>query len=143
MSLTNSLRILAALSILLPFTGCSKESSRPPITITGGVTLDGKPLTSGVVQFSSGTTGESAMASVDSEGKYAVKFPEGDIGAVYDVTVMENQDEEVSASDLLANPKLLKKSEIPIRYADRAKSGLKTTITQPGDNQYDITLKSK
>ncbi|WP_437193183.1 hypothetical protein [Planctomicrobium sp. SH527] len=143
MSFTNSIHVLAALAILLPITGCSKASTRPEVTITGNVTLDDSPLTSGSVQFSSSATGDSAQAAVDAEGKYVIKFKEGDIGAIYDVTVTGNQEEEVSASDLLANPKLLKKSAIPLRYSDRGKSGLKTTITEPGENQYDIVLKSK
>lgn len=141
-SLFNRYAGLLACWVLLA--GCGgDDDDRPTATIIGQVTLDGAPLSSGSIQFTSPKTGESAYANLDSEGRYRVTFPKADVGSDYDVTVGravdENQDPTALAEDMPKpgpNP-------VPRKYSDRTTSGLKATIANPGENQFDVHLKSR
>ena len=128
---------------LIGFSACSKAPQRPPMSIAGVVKLDGEPLSAGSVQFTSLATGESAYVNVSPEGKYEIRFPEGDIGLEYGISVGPPVDSEVDATQVAENPPPKVKQTIPGHYSNRMKSGLSTVIKNAGENKYDIELTSK
>lgn len=128
---------------LLFAAGCASENEvRPPAVIAGAVTLDGEPLSSGSVQFTSPRTGESAFANLDGNGQYRVEFPAADVGATYDVTVGPEVNDNEDATAMLENNQAPAESPVPAKYRDRATSGLTFTLTADGENTFDIPLSS-
>ena len=66
--------------------GCSQTSTIPKtVEVSGTVTLDGKPLTEGTVNFSSSSTGDAAIAELKEGGRFP--FGNGVIPGTYRVTV--------------------------------------------------------
>lgn len=128
---------------LVGLAGCGRAERRPPVTITGQVSLDGAPLSSGSIQFTSGKTGEAAYANLSSDGRYTVTFPAADVGAEYDVTVGPPIEENVDATAIAEKPQQAKPKLIPRKYSDRTSSGLKAKIDKAGDNQFDFQLKTR
>jgi hypothetical protein len=131
---------LPLLLLALGLTGCGNGLSR----VSGRITLDGKPLTSGqnvvvtVLFYPESGRGAPGAGLADSNGNYFVStgsqkgLPPGN----YVVTL--------SASEYTPPPgggmpsrKLL----TPPRYANPKLSGLRTEV-KPGSNTYDIQLSS-
>ena len=120
--------------------GCSGRSTRPPATIEGTVTLDGKPLPQGSVHFTSPLTGESAYVNLEPGGTYSVTFPETDVGEAYEVSVRKPEIEEDDAHARVAPVKMDVK--IPPKYTDRTTSGLTYEVQEEGTQTFDIELTS-
>jgi hypothetical protein len=100
-------------------------------TVTGKVTLDGKPLEGAMVEFSPATARPS-FGTTDSSGAYTLNYDEKRKGAaVGEHTVKINTRLETAA--------LGKKEGVPARYND--KSELKATV-KAGENTFDWDLKS-
>ena len=74
-------KILAAIATCLLLTGCGGDAKAPPLgTVTGKVTLDGKPVTNATVNFES-ANGQVAFGSTDQNGTYELRFRNGLKGA--------------------------------------------------------------
>jgi hypothetical protein len=70
-------RVLWHISAVVAFvamSGCGEDAA-PVSTITGSVTLDGKPVTVGVVQFINEELGVGANAYLDDDGRYHIDTP--------------------------------------------------------------------
>ena len=82
---SSSLTWFASACCLVATIGCG-DSSRPtaPSTVRGVVTLDGQALAEGVVNFSSSSTGDAAIAKV-ADGKFVVTG--GMVPGTYKVSV--------------------------------------------------------
>lgn len=128
MRLLISAAVLNALFVIC--TGCSDRASDMPELgqVEGTVTLDGKPL-SGVSLYFEPDKGRTSMAKTDTEGVYEARYlvdePGVKVGPCL-VRVEWGIDE--------SGPK------IPARYG--SKSELKLDV-QPGDNTFNIEMKSK
>jgi hypothetical protein len=146
---TRRLRFAVALVFALPaalaLPGCGGGPSLPPrAKVTGQVTLDGKPLPTGMVTFvpdrSRGTSGPMAVGGIDSTGHYQLtsdRQSEGD-GAVVGfhlVRVIANEPGDPMRS--------MTPSLIPKQYNNEATSGLKFEIKAGEENVIDLPLKSK
>jgi len=124
--------------------GCSGGTDeRPPIEITGTVTLDGKPLKDGSIHFTSPKTGETAYANLDGSGMYTISFPKADINSAYEVTIKPPVVEEQDAMALAEKPQKKTETKIPAKYSDRTTSGLTTKIEQEGTTEANFDIKSK
>ena len=124
--------------------GCGRNGNSAayqPCDASGSVTIEGKPLASGMVTFvptipeSSG--GHPGIASVDGTGKYHLGNAEHGRAKLlqpgeYVVTVVAM---EIDRSKGPPAPRLA----IPERYADAAESPLRITLS-PGDNTVDLKL---
>ena len=55
-------------------TGCSAPA-RPGATLGGQITLDGRPLTEGVIRFADGSQGANASAPLGADGRFLVAKP--------------------------------------------------------------------
>lgn len=113
--------------------GCG--SGGPPSgTISGKVTLNGQPLSTGVVVFSNAAAGIAADAELNASGEYRLDTPIP--AGPYDVAV---QPPPPPPPDQLEQAAARPKSPIPEKYLTPETSGLKATI-QAGKNTADFAL---
>jgi hypothetical protein len=116
--------------------GCSGETSSIPKTVevSGLVTLNGTPLTEGSINFSSGTTGDSAIASINQDGRFL--FGNGVLPGTYRVTITPSNS-KVPPAPGVAPPKL--NLSIPAKYGDPASTDLKAEVSsQSTDFTFDL-----
>lgn len=107
-------------------------------TLSGKVTFDDKPVTSGKVQVQN-ESGTAFAAKTDGEGKYTVAEPVP-VGK-YKVIVLPN-DEAPPAGSVPPPPKPKDTKDIPEKYRQVLTSGLETTVNK-GPNTYDVKMTSK
>ena len=124
--------------VLLIMLGCS--GTRYPSTVSGQVTLDGRPVPWGTVVFHPASGEAPIHGKIDFRGHYRLKSQSADTvqPGEYIVTVKAFSSmpkEEMSSDEIEA---LLIS---PDRYHERESSGL-TFAVAPGDNTIDIQLTS-
>ena len=139
-----TIRSLAVGLFCIVTIGCGRNRNEGAIEACnagGSVTLDGKPLASGMVTFNptipESAGGHPGIASIDPSGKYQLGNAEHGRAKLlrpgeYIVTVVAM---EIDRSKGPPVPKLA----VPERYADFAESPLRVTLS-PGDNAVDLTL---
>ena len=138
------IRVLSLGFLLCVAGGCDRDRNRvdfEPCNASGIVTIEGKPLASGMVTFNptipESAGGHPGIASVDAAGRYQLGNAEHGRAKLlrpgeYVVTVVAM---EIDRSQGPPAPRLA----IPDRYADFAESPLRITLS-PGDNKVDLTL---
>lgn len=123
--------VVASALLLAAFTGCSR-SNRPPLgTVTGTVTLDGRPFAAAAVHFTPDGPGRTSLGSTDSGGAYRLRYLRDIEGANlgrHTVRIM-TATEENGGREIL-----------PPRY--HAATVLEATV-QPGTNRIDFSLQSR
>jgi hypothetical protein len=127
---------VAAVACLI-FVGCSDgRPSRVPVS--GRVTIDGAPATSGSIQFLSQVgTGRPSAAKIQPDGRFSIfTFEENDgcpLG-IYDVVITSM--EELSETQMRYN--------LPKKYGNRKTSGIVKTIDGPTDSlNIELTWEGK
>jgi hypothetical protein len=132
--------------------GCSSEAKLGPVS--GSVSLDGKPVTAGVVTFMAVDRSNTASAEITPEGTYTIAdAPTGEV-----VVCVRTRDHEFILGPASAPPQQdpsivgsggfkpsQKKNPLyvrtPERYEDTAKSDLRTTISKTGEPAtFDIQM---
>jgi len=134
---SGGLVVLAAVAVAFAAVGCGKHAA----TVSGGVTLGGKPLSSGVVTFNPVTAGASAYAAI-AGGRYALKTgaEAGLEPGEYVVTVAANATAEEAASmGIKVGREGIMPLLTPRKYADITTSPLKVTV-KPGGQEIELTL---
>lgn len=131
------LKICVGITCLLAFMGCGS----PQATVSGRVTLDGAPLTTGAVTFHSKTNGGVlAYGAIDQQGNYSLlsgnqpQIPPGEYGVT--VIAAEHLPSTVPGEE----GKL--KELTPAKYASVETSGI-TRVVKPGSNTIPLELKSQ
>lgn len=77
----NSLCLPLAVGLLLAVGGCGSSGGRPELgTVSGTVTMDGKPLAGVVVSFAP-ESGRTSSGVTDADGKYELTYAHGAKGA--------------------------------------------------------------
>ena len=116
--------------------GCGGQGAQ----VTGTVTLDNEPLTTGTVSFHPEQPGPFAYGQIDSSGRYTLNTgtEEGLTPGNYTVTV--DATELVPATP--TNPEPLPKLLTPERYRDKTTSGIAVEV-KPGSNEIPLELTSK
>jgi hypothetical protein len=127
--------------LALAAAGCSRHASQ----LSGQVSLDGAPLTTGVVTLTPVGNGPSAYAAIGPDGRYSIHTgaAAGLDPGEYVVTVAANATTSGGASGVESPggkgpPPLI----TPPEYLDRGRSPLRATIT-PGSQVIDFKLESK
>jgi hypothetical protein len=110
-----------------------------PATVSGVVTLDGKPLERGMVGFSPVNGGMRAAGVIESDGTYVLSTnrDEGLETGEYAVTVVSREPGPENA----VGPPIPGPYITPQKYAAESTSGLKFTVER-GDNEINIELSS-
>lgn len=128
--------------LILP--GCGGGPDLPPVAdVSGVVTIDGKPLPRGTIQFvpdeSQGTAGATAVGTIDPQGRYTLKTAgvDGAIVGFHKVGVyaLEREPEDETAPPPLPL--------IPPKYFNPDTSTLTAEVKADQDNVIDFPLKSK
>lgn len=127
-----ALRLFLALALLLAsLAGCSR-SNRPPLgTVTGTVTLDGRPLAAAAVHFTPDGPGRTSIGSTDAAGAYRLRYLRDIEGANLGrhTVRITTATEENGGREIL-----------PPRY--HSATVLEATV-QPGTNRIDFSLQSR
>ncbi len=123
---------IMGLALLAGVAGCSSSSSGLPdlATVSGTVTMGGKPLAKANVFFES-AGGQGAAGTTDENGRYELYFKGGTKGAEIGV----NKVRITTALDAPTPPDY--KDPIPAKYNEA--STLSVTV-QPGENKHDFVL---
>ena len=137
------------LASCLYFTGCEAvpEHQKGTVPVTGVVTFSGSPVAGATVTFLAAKDGRSASAITDAQGLYALTtFRRGDGALPGDYNVIVMKFEVVTGGQtgkkyvpVQETPE--PKNQLPARYAQPGKSGLKATV--PADakaNAFDVAL---
>lgn len=134
--------LLCAAVVLLCLVGCGGGPDLPPTApVSGTVTLDGKPVPRGMVQFvpdaSQGTQGPPAVGAIDSDGHYELSTA-GVEGAVVGRHRVRVDAREPWTNDDDPPPESL----IPERYNNPGTSGLTVEVQPDTHNSIDLPLSS-
>jgi hypothetical protein len=120
--------------------GCGRH----PAKLSGAVTLDGKPLPTGMISLSPARSGPSAYGEITPDGRFELKTgsEKGLEPGEYVVTVAANAvgpDEPVPES---GGPPPIRPLITPPKYADVSTSPLRITV-KPGSQKLDIELSTE
>ena len=130
-----------ALTVGLFLPGCG-ESGPTMGRVSGKVTYNGKPVAKGTVSFvSTEPARPNANSPIGPDGSYSLQTTNPNDGAVVgDYTVaVSGKDPNAVNNDLPGAPVKVT-SDIPAKFEDPAKSGLKATV-KSGSNDIPIDLK--
>jgi len=130
--------VLLVLSALYTIVGCGHKPDLPPIAeVTGSVTLDGRPLPSGVVQFvpdeSKGTKGPPGVGYIDNDGSFEI-VTAGVAGALVGHHKIKLHAEEGDSPP---------RSLVPRRYNNEKTSGFTAEVKADISNEVLLKLTSR
>lgn len=123
--------------MMVPLSGCS---SRQEASVTGFVTIDGKPVRRGRITFVPKERGAGAFAAINSDGSYEARTGSTD-GLEAGEYLIALQSRGDSIPDPHGGPPLPGKLITPKKYARSRTSGFQVSI-DPGSNKVDFKLKS-
>lgn len=136
------MRILLLVVMFLGIAGCGKSIEQASSSASGKITLDGKPLTSGTLNFYPANEGNSAFATINSDGTFTVNtsagtngLEPGDYSVVvsYEVpSVIDDEGTEVPG----VNP-------IPARFRNEEVPEISITVPKSGTDALNIDLTSQ
>jgi hypothetical protein len=146
-------RLAAAVALCFGSIGCSGAAGRPPLAkVSGTVTHNGKPVTTGSVVFtpigdSQSGSARIATGQIESDGSYTLTTYDTGDGAVlgqHIVTVESRiSGDAMKKMNLKADGTIaykLPKTTIPDKYNRPDRTPLKHTV-EAGTNKIDIDLK--
>ncbi|QDT97285.1 hypothetical protein [Gimesia aquarii] len=136
------MRILLLVVMFLGTTGCGKSIEQASSSASGKITLDGKPLTSGTLNFYPANEGNSAFATINSDGTFTVNtsagtngLEPGDYSVVVSYEVPSMIDDE-GAEVPGVNP-------IPARFRNEEAPEISITVPKSGTDALNIDLTSQ
>jgi len=141
-ALCTHLRPAFSLFLFLGVTFLSGCGANDVVPVGGTVSLNGRPLDSGLVVFTPVGQGRSATATIQSDGSYSLVTDGNDAGALvgeYRVAVIPAGYASAEGQE----PVVKKKNPIPTRYLAPDTSGLRFTVEKNKSNRYDIRLLSR
>jgi len=132
------IRLLLLVGLLLCASGCGASMGA---TVSGKVTLDGAPLTTGNVMFTPTGQGPAAGGTINPSGVYEITTgtEEGLPPGEYKVTVVATKPAPPAAPDKPPPPPI---PITPAKYGRPETTDLKHTV-KSGINVIDLELKSK
>ena len=128
--------VVVALLGCLSSTGCGSSLGSH---VSGEVTLDDDPLTTGLVVFYPVEKGAAAMGEIQSDGTYQLMTgrTSGLATGEYVVAVRARMPPSTAEQQTEVAGRML----VPARYADQKRSGLRFKV-EPGGNRIDLHLES-
>jgi hypothetical protein len=133
--------------------GTEQKSAVPLFPVQGTVTVDGKPLAGGTVEFipAGDTRGQGGTGQTKPDGTYHLATPFGESGIAageYQVVIQTAEVPEGFGTEDPASPtsptggSASKAPPLPPIYSDRARTTLTATVTPDGNAPHDFALKS-
>jgi len=144
-AIRRSVAAAAGLAALALLPGCG-EDQLPTAPVSGKVTLNDKPLTSGTVIFESEKHGITARGEIQSDGTYTLrtyggkKSPDGAVLGEHKVAIKAFQEGAASASG--DEEPGVGKPAIPEKYLYTYDSGIVKEVTE-GPNDIPIKLQGQ
>jgi len=131
MPVSRLLFFAVAAALLMVSGGCG-SGTRPELgTVTGRLTLDGKPLTDAVVVFTPGSGGRKSMGHPDQDGKYELSY----IRDIKGAKVGPHTVRVTTGNKMTGKPERL-----PPRYNTQSEL---TVEVEPGANVFDFDMTSR
>lgn len=139
--------------------GCSKQDGKLPVyPVTGTVTYQNNPVEGATVIFSipGNKQAKAATGLTDSQGRFTLStYSNGDGAAAgeHQVTVTKYTGGGGESNESLTMEQAAKqaekkdssqpasKSELPLKYSEASTSELKFTVSESGENHFEIKLK--
>lgn len=146
-----SIRCLCVGLVAIGLSGCggsSIKAGRKAGQVTGSITLNDQPLTSGVVCLNDEVDGDTALGTIGPDGKFAVKYKLGTQVPTgkYRITVAPAPlAEQPSPDELMKNPAKYKAATvnpIPLKYRGPKTTDL-TAEVKEGVNTLTLALTGK
>lgn len=147
-----SIAACLAVSFIVGCGGDAKPAPDPSVSVSGIVTMDGKPLDRATVTFLpvSGTKqGNGGSGVTDSAGKYELSSQVGNVAVIgtppgkYTVMISKMVKPDGSVADAMEPPMMSAAREVvPLQYSDFATSILSETVSSSGGT-FNFDLKSK
>lgn len=133
-------RRLAFLSLLVASIGCSSSGSTT--TVTGKITYDGKPVTTGLINFMV-EGGRPLGGGIESDGSYSFDLPPGDYKVRIDSPPPPDPAslEAPPSTPAPAGRPLV--GQVPPKFANYETSGLTLTVGADSSQQQDFALTGK
>ena len=131
----------AAMAALVLVIGCSGGGG----SVSGKVTLNDQPLTSGTVTFHPTGSGPAGIGTIGPDGRYEIKvgteksLPPGDYVVTVEATEAATSEPPAPGKGA-PRPPAPPKRITPAKYADKAMTDLKFTV-KGGDNKIDLQLR--
>lgn len=135
------MRILFLVVMFLGIAGCGKSVEQASSSASGKITLDGNPLTSGTLNFYPANEGNSAFATINSDGTFTVNTSAGtsglepgdyDIVISYEVSpIIDDEGNEAPGE----NP-------IPAKFRNEEIPEISITVPKSGTDALNIDLTS-
>ena len=136
--------ILLSLSALA-IGGCSADTGTPVdtlprVAIGGTVTLDGSPLSQGIIQLepASGTKGP-VVAGEIGEGKFTIEKSQGPVPGKYKVVISSRPPVKLKEGEAPGGTPKLKPETVPAKY--NTQSTLETEVPAGGSSSLEFALK--
>jgi hypothetical protein len=124
---------LSLVAIVVSVSGCGTKDAK--VTIRGTVSYKGQPLSSGMLQLVGRNGAPPSAASIQKDGTFIMTdVAVGEVNAIILATPISPDRTGAKTS----NPKITP-ADLPEKYQDPEKSGLKYTIT-PDTSELDIKL---
>jgi hypothetical protein len=140
-------RAAAILVSALAIGGCTVDQTTqvdtlPRVPVSGTVTLDGTPLTEGMIQFdpAEGTKGPTTSAEV-SGGKFSIEKAQGPVPGKYKVVISGRPPAKLKPGENPGGTPKVVPDPVPAQY--NTSSTLTKDVTASGPNQFDFPLVSK
>jgi hypothetical protein len=145
---TRKFRLVAAL-VALASGGCDSGSSEvdtlPRVTVSGTVTLDGKPLPEGKLQFMPESSGSGLMTVGEiNDGKFSIEQAKGPVPGKYRVMISSRPVYKVEPGENPGSgpPPKPAPEKVPRRYSG-ATPELEADVSAGSPNSFEFTLTSK
>ena len=128
-----------AVAVAVAVVGCNRH----PSSVAGSVTLEGKPLPTGVIMLTPARSGPSAYGAIAPDGSYRLQTgaAKGLEPGEYIVTVAANEPPPAGSSEAGGrNAEAIRPLMTPPEYSDVKTSPLRITV-KPGSQKVDLDLK--
>ncbi|MDY3551519.1 carboxypeptidase-like regulatory domain-containing protein [Gemmata sp. JC717] len=129
MTIWRTVATLGAVAVALGSTACSSDFRLPATSLSGKVTVNGKPLSGGVVTAYRGSS-KVMEASIEVDGNYTFADPPS---GEYYITVTKTDTPSTYSRPV----------RLPTKYADPGSSGLRATVVSDRHNTQDLPLSTK
>ncbi len=122
------------LSVLLLTAGC--QSGQDFSSVSGQVTMDGKPLADAIVAFDPGSGNRPAIGTTDADGQYQLQYTANQMG-----TAPGSYTVRISSAASQGEGQPQRRSPIPTKYNEQSELTVEVT---PGTNRnVNFELQSK